>query len=280
MKTLKGKAIYHPNGKAGEYAKYACNFYVGCSNGCTYCYCKKGVLSRACQDMPQLKKCFRDEAHALEVFEKELKANLPELQKHGLFFSFTTDPMLPETMPLTEESFCICRYWDVPVKILTKRADWVDEYLLDLDRYYLYSGAKGELAELPKIAFGFTLTGNDELEPNASTNAERIEAMRKLHEAGFKTWASLEPIIDTASTMDMFQNIISFCDLFKIGLESRKKYDKESLVWLLDSISISCSLSNKKAYFKDSLLLQAGINRCSLPKCCVGRDYNMFLTDK
>lgn len=30
----KGKAIYKPAGKAGEYAKYACNFYVGCSNDC------------------------------------------------------------------------------------------------------------------------------------------------------------------------------------------------------------------------------------------------------
>jgi hypothetical protein len=33
-----GKAIYQPSGKAAEYAGYACNFYVGCSCGCTYCY--------------------------------------------------------------------------------------------------------------------------------------------------------------------------------------------------------------------------------------------------
>lgn len=35
-KLLNGKAIYSPKGKAGEYAKYACNFYVGCSNDCDY----------------------------------------------------------------------------------------------------------------------------------------------------------------------------------------------------------------------------------------------------
>lgn len=59
MKNFKGKAIYNPSGKAGEYSYWACNFYVGCSNGCTYCYCKKGILAGAMgQDKPQLKKCF------------------------------------------------------------------------------------------------------------------------------------------------------------------------------------------------------------------------------
>ena len=45
MKTFKGKAIYNPSGKAGEYSYWACNFYVGCSNGCEYCYCKKDILA-------------------------------------------------------------------------------------------------------------------------------------------------------------------------------------------------------------------------------------------
>ncbi|KAA6320448.1 hypothetical protein EZS27_029784 [termite gut metagenome] len=37
-KPFNGKAIYNPSGKAGEYSYWACNFYNGCSNGCTYCY--------------------------------------------------------------------------------------------------------------------------------------------------------------------------------------------------------------------------------------------------
>lgn len=40
--NFNGKAIYNPSGKAGEYSYWACNFYVGCSNMCEYCYCKKG----------------------------------------------------------------------------------------------------------------------------------------------------------------------------------------------------------------------------------------------
>ncbi|KAA6337483.1 hypothetical protein EZS27_014444 [termite gut metagenome] len=95
MERFNGKAIYQPAGKATEYAKWACNFYVGCSCGCHYCYLKKGrgvkILGG---DKPTLKKCFRGEAHALDVFENEMLQNREELQKHGLFFSFTTNPFL------------------------------------------------------------------------------------------------------------------------------------------------------------------------------------------
>jgi DNA repair photolyase len=44
--SFPGKAIYNPSGKAGEYSYWACNFFKGCSNGCEYCYLKKGVLKK------------------------------------------------------------------------------------------------------------------------------------------------------------------------------------------------------------------------------------------
>lgn len=34
-----GKAIYQPSGKAAEYGEWACNFHIGCSNWCDYCFC-------------------------------------------------------------------------------------------------------------------------------------------------------------------------------------------------------------------------------------------------
>ena len=49
-----------------------------------------------------MKKCFKNEEHALTIFCKEAYQNKEALQKHGLFFSFTTDPMLPETIELTK----------------------------------------------------------------------------------------------------------------------------------------------------------------------------------
>jgi len=288
MKNFKGKAIYNPSGKAGEYSYWACNFYVGCSHGCTYCYCKKGILAKAMgQKSPQLKKCFIDggyhkkdrsiymlpEDYALYIFKLELEENIQELKKHGLFFSFTTDPMLTETIELTLNAADISTELDVPVKILTKCTKWVDKFIENSDTM---ENAETGLQTWKKYwAFGFTLTGHDELEPGASTNQERIEAMIKLHNAGFKTFASIEPIIDIDSSYEMILLANNAgCDLFKIGLEAGKEYNKTGLLYFM--MNVIDRLSDKKVYFKDSLLKQAGITRNKLTENCVGRDYNLF----
>jgi hypothetical protein len=65
----------------------------------------------------------------LEIFEKELQQNLPELQRYGLFFSFTGDWALKECIELTLKAVDMCVNNDVPVKLLSKRADFVDKIL-------------------------------------------------------------------------------------------------------------------------------------------------------
>ena len=273
MEKFNGKAIKNPLGKAGEYSYWGCYFYVGCSNGCTYCYLKKGRLAKACGgNVPTLKKCFKDKSHALEVFEKELQQNLPELQKHGLFFSFTTDPFLKETKYLTNKAMEICCSNQVPMKFLSKKADWVIN-----NSFPTHWGKGGDecINELKKYAaFGFTLTGHDELEPNASTNEERIRASFELKSAGFKVFFSFEPVIDFSVTFHMICRLKDSCDLMKIGLMSGRKYDRKQLqIFIQDVLNVGTSA---KIYFKDSLLQQAGISRSELPANCVGRDYNMF----
>jgi hypothetical protein len=124
------------------------------------------------------------------------------------------------------------------------------------------------------VAIGFSLSGHDELEPHASTNAERIEAMKRLHDAGFKTWASIEPVIDFASSLNMITQTSEFCDLYKIGLESGKSYCKPDL--RLFTADCRIFSNGAKIYFKDSLLKAAGIRREDLPANCVARGYNIF----
>ena len=269
---MNGKAIYRPAGAAAEYAGYACNFYIGCSNSCTYCFNRRWGWG----NVPKLKSCFRDETHALEVFEKELNENLPELQKHGLFFTFTSDGFLHQTIKLTLKAIVIATVYDVPVKSLTKRADWIDGFLKKFTPFAFDN----------KLAIGFTLTGMDDLEPGASPNAERIQAMRRLHEAGFKTLASIEPVIDIKSSLQMICATYGFCDLYKVGILSGKKYDKDELNFFVRNIvydfTADCEMGNypingeQKFYFKDSLLKQAGINRAELPENCVDRDWNIW----
>lgn len=270
-----------PSGKAGEYAKYACNFYVGCSNDCDYCYCKRGLLGHAMGGTtPTLKKCFKDEDDALKVFEHELAANLQELQNHGLFFTFTSDPLLPETEGLTWAAIDTCIDYDVPVKLLTKRADF------DVSSYYNI--------HRDSIAFGFTLTGCDDKEPHASTNAERIFKMKELYHQGFKTFASIEPIINLNDSGEMIRRTLGFCDLYKIGLLSgHKSYTPEDVAHFVVNINDMVLNHNfdhcedVKVYWKDSVLEFLKIDQAYRDidtryswkfnlRHCVKADYNMF----
>ena len=267
MKTFKGKAIYNPSGKAGEYSYWACNFYKGCSNGCTYCYLKKGVLAHVMGgDKAELKSCFKDEQNAIEVFEKELMQNIEDIREHGLFFSFTTDPMITATKRLTIAAVKICNKNKVPVKVLTKEAGYV--YLLGLSTDF----------EIDKsiIAVGFTLTGHDEMEPGASTNLQRIRAMELCKKSGFKTFASIEPIVDFVSAKNMIGSTLNFCDLYKIGLMSGKKYDvveAQSFVEWLNDLS-----KQPKIYLKESIQKLTHYTNEDLDFNFVTRDYDIFKT--
>lgn len=264
---MKPKAIYNPSGRAGEYSYWACNFYTGCSHDCQYCYCKRGVMSSVWSTEPKLKKCFKNEEHALAVFEKELIRNVDEIRKHGLFFTFTSDPCLPETQYLTWEATIIAMRNYVPVKILTKNADILVDNIID----HMHDSWKKFLA------IGFTLTGHDELEPNASTNAERIEAMRKLHKSGYRTFASIEPIVDIPSSKRMIEESMGYCHLYKVGLMSGRKHPHNELTDFIAWMASSSGLPTQpKFYVKDSFLEQAGVDRDVLPAMFVGRDFNLF----
>ena len=272
------KAIYMPKGKAGEYAKYACNFYVGCSNDCDYCYCKRGVLGHA-MGAPQatLKKCFKDYMHATDVFRKECDENIEELRKHGLFFTFTSDPCLKDTWFLTWTSVDYAVSKGVPCMILTKRAD-IDK----IPPQWL----RPEYQRL--IAFGFTLTGHDELEPGASTNVDRIMKMKDLHELGFKTFASIEPIITLSESRDMIYLTRGACDLYKIGLLSgHRDYTPvqvedfmRDVNHLVSSVFFEFGMKSR-IYWKESVFefIKKGRSELYFPdgdKVLVGADYNMF----
>ncbi len=277
MKEFKGKAIYNPSGKAGEYSYWACNFYNGCSVGCEYCFNKKGRGSKVLGgNKPTLKKTLVDPFAASKIFVQEVAENLEELRKHGLFFSFTTDPLLPETIELTLYAIGVCQANRIPVKILTKMGN--------IEAHYFDKIAVKHTWDRSIIAFGVTLTGHDELEPNAPSNKSRIEALRCMKEAGYKTFASIEPIIDFDSSLDMILSVsavdgVCSCDLLKIGLESGKKYNKENILLFVNKI-IALSNTKTKIYFKDTLLKLAEISRDHLPaNYCVGRDYNLFGKD-
>lgn len=268
IKPFKGKALYNPSGKAGEYAPWACNFFTGCSNNCDYCYCKRGVMSHVWTDKPKLKKCFKDEDDAMRIFVVEMWKNIKELRECGLFFTFTSDPMLPETQMLTMRAIKECISHDIPVQILTKCAD-----IRDL---ILYAASLME-DQRELIAIGYTLTNHDEMEPGASSHFDRLGALRVAKEIGCRTFASIEPIIDLESAGIAISDAMPYCDLFKIGLMSGgKRPDKNELLQFVKHWNDIFDKSGHKVYWKKSIADYLGDDMEYNMDCCVDADYNIF----
>lgn len=252
METKKrGKLIYQPAGKAGEYAQWACNIYNGCSNKCEYCYNRhslgKAILGK---DEPTIKGGM-DIEEAYNLFCVELEQYGYDIMRDGsLFFSFVSDPCLPETILLNSMciSRCISNY--IPVTILTKNADFIHNNNWKLLLQYISIVGKSNF-----IQFGFTLTGCDELEPGAPSNDQRIDTMRLLWDTGFSTWASIEPIIDLEKSFSMFEKSIPVCAEYRFGLNSLKKnYTKQEVIDFKNRVEEANKQYNRKLIWKESVL--------------------------
>lgn len=255
---MKGKAIYTPSGKAGEYSYWAVNFYNGCSANCGYCYCKKGVMSSLWSTTPTLKKSLVDIDTAKEIFIKEAENNLNHLREQGLFFNFTSDPFLFRTIDLNIWAMNYCKVMGIPVKALTKQTWWIDKYELP-----------------PNVSIGFTLTGEDDLEPGAPGNLVRIRAMEILRERGYQIWASIEPVINIDSAYNMILRTLEIVDHYKVGPLSGKSFElSEVNEFIHDVYKVSSNYST--VYWKDGFIEKMGIIRDSLPNNCVNRDYKWW----
>ena len=291
---VKGALIYQPQGAAGEYAKWAINLYHGCSNGCTYCYNRRGVLSHVFGDKPELaapiiKSRDRQINYFLELKKLTAHNPIPDvvienctniairswiyidtkrigvsrlIEDGGVFMSFTCDPLDAEdnVQNYTLYAVKILLRYDIPVTLLTKNVAWLKE-----DNW------KKLLKEYPKhiccsthhalLTIGFTITGKDELEPNAPSTEKRIEALRKLHdEYKIKTFVSLEPIIDLHSASEVIKKTYKITDEIRIGAQSPIKKNRYNVMEFISFVVAVRSLANNlDCHFmvKDSMYKQA-----------------------
>ena len=95
---------------------------------------------------------------------------------------------------------------------------------------------------------------------------------------GFKTWASIEPVIDIDLSWKMMYETFPFCNHYKVGIFSKAdqkkylpdgKYNKKDLQIFTEKVIDS----GYPVYLKDSILKECGFERQDLPSNCVGRDY-------
>ena len=294
---VKGALIYQPQGAAGEYAKWAINLYHGCSNGCTYCYNRRGVLSHVFGDKPELaapiiklrekllKMYMKDRGitarenvyestvfmNAVLAAQRLILADLAKIGEDkirkdgGIFFSFTCDPFdsyLANNNNITKWMLYSLVTSQIPVTILTKNVDWL--YTEGWERALTHSPmVDPEYAEnLPHcLTIGFTITGKDELEPNAPSTEKRIEALRKLHdEYKIKTFVSLEPITSINSASDVIKETYKITDEIRIGAQSPIKKDRyypNEFVGFIISVKTLARGLDCRFMVKDSMYKQA-----------------------
>lgn len=181
MKTITRQSLLYKTGV--EYGDYTINIAEGCSHGCKYpCYAmmmakrfgKVNTYEEWCE--PKLVE------NALELLDSEIPKLKEKIQSVQL--CFTTDPFMCGYPEITGMSLaCIKKLnaFGIKCTALTKG-------VLPI-----------ELASLSKEnEYGITLISlneefRKEIEPNASTYQDRIASLRALHNAGCKTWVSIEP---------------------------------------------------------------------------------------
>ena len=294
---IKGALIYQPQGAAGEYAKWAINLYHGCSNGCTYCYNRRGVLSHVFGDKPELAAPIvklrekllnmymkdrgitaRENIYSSAVFmhgvlaaQRLILADLAKIGEDkirkdgGIFFSFTCDPFdsyLDNNNNITKWMLQTLVTSQIPVTILTKNVDWL--YTEGWDRALTHSPMiEPEYAEnLPHcLTIGFTITGKDKLEPGAPSTEERIEALRKLHdEYKIKTFVSLEPITSICTASEVIKKTYQITDEIRIGAQSpikKDRYDPNEFFGFVTSVKFLACDLPCRFMVKDSMYKQA-----------------------
>jgi len=197
--------IYEPKGKAREYSPLALNIYSGgCDHGCKYCYCS-GIMRGKWGLIPRV----RD----LRALNKEANA-----APRQILLSFIADPycVAEQTHRETREALGVLADARCSVAVLTKGGT---RCLDDLDTFHAWPDGR--------VKVGATLTFTSESkaaewEPGAATPADRIDALRQLHEAGVKTWASIEPVIEPLESLAIIEASLPYVDAYKVG---RWNYD-------------------------------------------------------
>lgn len=288
---VKGALIYQPQGAAGEYAKWAINLYHGCSNGCTYCYNRRGVLSHVFGDKPELAAPIirqRDKllneylkknnmtAHdaikkgvvdhkglmaTLDLISKDLeKIGIDKIrQDGGIFLSFTCDPFDIEADMLILQQVVLHLLFDrIPVTILTKNVHWMQTGLWKSTLRDLTTDYK-DIAR--HLTIGFTITGKDKLEPGAPSTEERIEALRELHDKYVvKNFVSLEPITSIHTASEVIKKTYKITDEIRIGAQSpikKDRYDPNEFVGFIVAVKTLARGLDCRFMVKDSMYKQA-----------------------
>lgn len=166
-----------------EYGDYTMNHVLGCSHGCKY-PCYAFLQKKRFGQVETYEEWCRPflVSNTLELLDKEIPKLKNKIQSVQL--CFTTDPFMYGYEEIADMSMKAIRRLNadnIKCCVLTKG-------LLPIELAGLYK----------ENEYGITLVSLDEeyrerIEPGAATYADRLTALKALHDVGCKTWVSIEP---------------------------------------------------------------------------------------
>lgn len=235
-------AIYQPKGKAREYSPLALNIYNGCDHACRYCYVPK-ITRRTYEDYSSKVK---PKSELFTLLEKDLRKPI----QHQVLLSFAGDPYCrtEQVLRCTRRALGMLKENGAPVALLSKGgARMLDDF--DLIRSF------GERIKVGATIIYASETYRNYEEPGAASIDERIATLRHFHDAGIRTWVSLEPVIDPGHALCVINDTIDVCDEYRIGKINYNRKLEDAVDWslFLDSVLRILRPAGKKIYIKRSL---------------------------
>jgi len=168
--------------KTGLPADYVINPYVGCEHACVYCYAC--FMKKFCAHTEPWGTFVDVKTNAAEI----LPVKPARYENKSIYFSSVTDAYQPleKQYELTRKILIKLIQFQPKITIQTKST----LILRDLDLLRQFSSCE----------VGFTIVTTDEklrreIEPSASSIAERIFALREIHDAGLPTYVFIGPIL-------------------------------------------------------------------------------------
>jgi DNA repair photolyase len=184
-----------------------------------------------------------------DIPEFKLRKELAALKGRSVLLCFTCDPYQPldVTEAVTRRTIQLLHEYRVKAVVLTKGGS---RSARDFDL----------LSTRPDLsAYGATLTfvsakDSAEWEPGAAPPSDRMRALKRAHNLGIPTWASLEPVVDPKQSLEIIRRTHEYVDTYKIG---KWNYDKRAntIDWAAFATSAVTLLRSlgKEYYIKQDL---------------------------
>lgn len=215
MKTITRKTMLYQTGV--EYGDYTMNHVQGCSHGCRF-PCYAFLLKKRFGQIKDYEQWLEPYlvSNTLDLLDREIPKLHGKIQSVHLCFS--TDPFMngyPEISVMSIAAIRKLNQAGIRCTTLTKG-------VLPL-----------ELAQLsPENEHGITLislneTYREKMEPGAASYADRLAALRALHDAGCKTWVSIEPYPTPNLIEQNLQEILEAVGFVDKIIFGRTNYCKE-----------------------------------------------------